>query len=146
MKKTSLNKRILSLIMVLCLSFTMTIFTIAAFAEEGADNAPDGNGTRAVINYDSDYLTDYVEIYLYLSSGHWMTGFYAAVVGNVGTEYEVDITTPGGSTITSYVLGGGGTLSLITTMAYASAGTYRFEFYRITGDPVSALAVAQIGK
>lgn len=146
MKKTSLNKRILSLIMVLCLSFTMTTFTTAAFAEDGTNSVPGSNGTQAVINFGSDYLTNYVEIDLYLSKAYWNAGFYAAIVGNVGEEYEVDITTPGGTTITDYVVGGGGALTLISTMMLASAGTYRFEFYRITGDPVSALAVAQIGK
>ena len=146
MKKTSLNKRILSLIMVLCLSFTMMIFTTAAFAEDGTNSVPGSDGTRAVINFDSDYLTNYVEIDLHLSKGYWGADFYASVVGNVGGQYEVDITTPGGTTITDYISGSGGTLTLITTMMYASPGTYRFEFYRLSGSEVSALAVAQIGK
>ena len=143
MKKSSLNKRILSLIMVLCLSFTMMTFTCVAAAESEDD--PSGSNTRAVLDYDSSYLTNYTSINLYLSSGNWSADFYAAVVGNVGETYEVNITTPGGTTYTGmYVIGGGGSLKLLKTFVYASAGTYTFEFYRLTGSAVQALAVAEI--
>jgi len=143
MKKTSLNKRILSLIMVLCLSFTMTTVTCIAAAE--SDDDPSGSNTRSIIDYGSSYITNYTSIDLYLSNGHWNANFGAAVVGNVGETYEVYITTPGGTTYTGmYVVGGGGSMSLLKTLMYASSGTYTFEFYRISGSAVQALAVAQI--
>lgn len=140
MKKTSLNKRILSLVMVFCLSFT---FTCIATAEGADESEPELRDT--VLDYDSSYITNYTSIDLYLSSGNWSADFYAAVVGNVGATYEVYITTPGGTTYSSmFVVGGGGTMKHLKTFAYASAGTYTFEFYRVSGDAIQALAVAQI--
>ena len=140
--KTSLNKRILSLVVVLCMSFTMMTFTTFATAEGNSDDADD---TRmgAVLDFDSEYMTDYQRIDLYLSSANWSADFYAAVSGNYGARYEVDITTPGGTTFTEHITATG-SLVLIKTLAYASAGTYTFEFYRATGSSTTALAIGQI--
>ena len=141
--KKSLNKRILSLIVVLCLSFTMMNFTCIASAEDADESGP--NRADTVLDYDSSYLTNYTSIDLYLSSGNWNADIYAAVVGNVGEAYEVYITAPGGTTYGGYiVIGGGGSMQLLATFMYASSGTYTIEFYRVSGNPVQALAVAQI--
>lgn len=149
MKKTNLVTRILSLVLILCLSFAM--MTMDAFAVDdsnpGASSEIPGEPDRsvgAVLYSDSADLVNSTTISIYMSSGNWSTDFLVAITGNAGAVYEVDMTTPSGSTYSALVTSGTGYFTHIATMAYAGKGTYTFQIYRLTGSAVTAHALVEI--
>ncbi|MBR2289579.1 MAG: hypothetical protein IJ867_02970 [Clostridia bacterium] len=97
-----------------------------------------------VLVYDSKDFVNSVTIYLTLSSANWSADCLATVTGNTGALYEVEVTTPGGTTYTDYITSNTGDFERIVTLVYASAGTYTFKFTRLTGSAVTAHAVAEI--
>ena len=149
MKKTSLIIRIMSLVMVFAMSFAMMSMTAFA-AEEGT--TPDtemvhNNSTRAdgdILNSGSADFVNTVTIPVYLSSGNWSADFMVNVSGNTGAYYQVDLTTPGGTTFTSYVYSNASSFTNIATFSYASSGTYYFKFTKLSGSNNTAHAIAEI--
>ena len=149
MKKTSLITRILSLVMVLAMSFAMMSMTAFAAEEETTPDTETvhNNSTRADGDILASGTADFVNsvtIPVYLSKGNWSADFMVNVSGNSGGYYQVTITTPGGTTITDYVYSNAYAFSTITTLVYASAGTYNFKFTRISGNASTAHATAKI--
>lgn len=149
MMKKSLITRILSLVMVLAMSFAMMSMTAFA-AEEGT--IPDtetvhNNSTRAdgdiLASGSADFVST-VTIPVYLSKGNWSADFMVNVSGNTGAYYQVDVTTPGGSTYTDYVYSNSSAFTTITTLVYASAGTYNFKFTKLSGSNTASHAIAKI--
>ena len=149
MKKTHLVTRILSLILILCLSFAM--MTMDAFAVDDSNpgvpseipDEPD-RSVGAVLYSDSADLINSTTIYIYMSSGNWSTDFLVAITGNAGAMYEVDMITPSGTTYPCTVTAGTGYFTHIATLAYAGKGTYTFHIYRISGSAVTAYALVEI--
>ena len=149
MKQTSLKMRILSLILVLCMSFAM--MSVAAFAAEdpnpGANTGDPNEPDRAVgdvLYAGSASFTNSVTITLNMGQGNWSADFLVIVMGNAGARYMVELTTPSGSTHTAYVTSGTGVFTNMATLVYASAGTYTFTFTRISGNAGIANAIAEI--
>ena len=114
---------------------------------EDAKSIPSTENTRTVGDLLATGMDDFIRtttIPLTLSSGNWSADFLASVTGNPGAIYEVVLVSPGGSTHTINIYSSGGAFTIITTMMYASAGTYNFRFTRCTGSAVTAYAVAEI--
>ena len=149
MKKTHLVTRILSLVLVLCLSFAMMSVNAFAVNEDdpelihGTPNVQD-RSIGAVLYSDSADLVNSTTISIYMSSGNWSADFLVAITGNAGAMYQVDMTTPSGSTYSAFITSGTGYFTLIATMAYAGKGTYIFQIYRLTGSANTAHALVEI--
>ena len=149
MKKTHLVTRILSLVLVLCLSFAM--MTMDAFAVDDSNpgdfsKMPDepNRSVGAVLYSDSADLVNSTTISIYMSSGNWSADFLVAITGNAGAMYEVDMSAPDGTTNSVLVTSGTGYFTLITTMMYAGKGTYTFQIYRLSGSANTAHALVEI--
>ena len=136
MKKTHLVTRILSLVLVLCLSFAM--MSVNAFAVN-EDNPEFIHGTPS----EPDRSIGAV-LYINMTSGNWSADFLVAITGNAGAMYQVDMTTPDGSTYPCIVTSGTGYFTHIATLAYASTGTYIFQIYRLSGSANTAHALVEI--
>ena len=133
--------------MVLCFSMT----AVTAFAAEDNDAPVSSSATPSepvrsigdTLVAGSKDLVNTCTISLNLSSGNWSADFLVKIVGNPGAHYEVRMTTPGGSTSTSYIYSNTGYNNMVT-LVYASAGTYTFEFTRLSGSASTATATAKI--
>lgn len=149
MKKSKrMFARVLAGVMTLILSLNIT--TATAFAAD-IDAQQLSKAQEESIRSVGDILvsggadfTNSVTIPLTLSSGNWSADFLAVVTGNPGALYQVDVTTPGGSTTTGYIPSNSGTFTNIVTLTYASSGTYRFKFTRLGGSATTAHAGAEI--
>ena len=140
--------RFVSLITVLCMSMAVASTTVSA-AEAPTPETPetpvivDESVGQVLVSGSADFVNS-TTIYLYLSSGNWSADCLAVVTGNPGAIYEVVMTTPGGSSSTAYVTSNSGVFTNIVTLSYASSGTYKFKFTRISGSAVTAHARAEI--
>lgn len=149
MKKTSLKMRILSLIMVLCMSFAMMSVTALAVEDPNPDtntgipNEPD-RAIGPVLYSDTANFVNYTTISITMTSGEWDADFLVAITGNAGAMYEVVMTIPSGSSYTTYVTSGTGHFTTIATLIYAAKGTYTFSFTRISGSANTAHAIVEI--
>ena len=149
MKKTHLVTRILSLVLVLCLSFAMMSVNAFAVNEDnpefihGTPSEPD-RSIGAVLYSDSANFVNSTTIYINMTSGNWSADFLVAITGNAGAMYQVDMTTPDGSTYPCIVTSGTGYFTHIATLAYASTGTYIFQIYRLSGSANTAHALVEI--
>lgn len=144
MKKRSLI-RILSMVLAMVLCFSVTAATAFA-AEEETPETPihidesDGD----LITFGTATFTNMTTITLTLSSGNWYADFNAVITGNYGARYEIVMTRPNGSTSSHTIASNSGTFTHLTTLAYASAGTYTFEITRISGSASPANAIVEI--
>lgn len=150
-ERTNLFTRMMSLITALCMSFVMMgITSMTAFAAD--EDAPlvfetSSGSTRSVgdiLAVESDDFVTTVTIPVYLSKGNWSADFLVKITGNAGAQYQVDLTTPGGNTISQYIYSNSGSYTNMVTMTYASAGTYYFKFTRITGSANTVHAICEI--
>ena len=124
---------------------------VTAFAAEDNDAPVSGSAAPSesvqsvgdVLVTDSKDFVNTCTISLYLSKGNWSADFLVKVVGNPGAHYEVRMTTPGGSTSTSYIYSNTGYTNMVT-LVYASPGTYTFEFTRLSGSASTATATVEI--
>lgn len=148
MKKISLVTRILALVMALSMVFMMTAVNAFAEGDETATTGkvPEGSAKSSgdLITFGTLVFTNSGTITLNLSKAYWFVTISGVITGNAGAQYEVVMTTPSGSSVTTYMTSSSGTFSLITTLAYASAGTYKFKFTRLTGSASPCSAIAEI--
>ena len=149
MKKTHLVTRILSLVLVLCLSFAMMSVNAFAVNEDnpelihGTPSEPD-RSIGAVLYSDSANFVNSTTIYINMTSGNWSADFLVAITGNAGEIYEVEMITPSGSSYSCTVTAGTGYFTHLATLAYAGTGTYTFYIYRVSGSANTAHALVEI--
>ena len=91
-----------------------------------------------ILYYGSIDFVNTGTISLYMNSGNWSADFLVCVTGNPGVRYQVNMTTPGGDTYTTYITSNGGLFTNMATLTYASSGLYTFKFTRLNGDAVTA--------
>lgn len=144
MKKRNLI-RILSMVLAMVLCFSVTAATAFAVEEETPEtpihiDESDGD----LITFGTSTFTNSTTITLNLSSGNWSADFNAVVTGNAGAKYFIEMTRPGGTISTFTITSNSGTFTHLTTLIYASAGTYTFEITRISGSASPCSAIVEI--
>lgn len=149
--KKNFFKRFLAFVMALCMCFGTTSMSAFAAESEAPADCVTTEDVGVMPMADGDVLTAGMRAFtnsttlsLELTHANWSTDFCVTVLGNTGAKYEVVLDGPDDITATTYIAGGTSNLTLLLTLLYAPAGTYKFTFTRLSGSAISASAIAEI--